>query len=83
MTNKITITFIANGNPTDVEININQKLKTGVKKALQNLNLDEKDAWEAKNHGTTLDFDKSFEDQGIIEATKIILTKGASTGGIQ
>ena len=81
--NKITITFVINGKEYLVEVNNNSKVKQGVTKALKDAGIGGSPSeWKVKKEdGTDIDLDKSWEDQGITQRTKLFLTKGAGRGG--
>ena len=81
--NKIVITFVINGKEYLVDVNINSKVKQGVDKALKDAGISGSPSeWKAKTEdGTDVNLEKSWKEQGIIENTKIFLTKGAGRGG--
>ena len=81
--NKITIIFVINGKEYQVNVNINTKVKQGVKKALKDAGInDPPDQWKLKTeNGNDINLNKSWEEQGITANTKLFLSKGAGRGG--
>lgn len=82
--NKSTITVVVNGQPTEVEANVNAPLRTVVNKALeQTENTGQPpENWELRDaDGRTLDLGNKIEDSGIVEGATLFLNLKAGVGG--
>ncbi len=81
---KIEITFVIQGKEFIIEVNINQSVKAGVHKALQQAGQSgSHQGWELRTEsGETINMDSSWKDQNITSSTKLFLSKGAGRGGI-
>jgi len=80
---KIEIIFVIQGKEFLVEVNINQKIKAAVHKALQQAGHPGSiEGWELRTEsGELIDINSSFKDQNIISSTKLFLSRGAGRGG--
>jgi len=82
--NKITLTVIVNGQPTQVTANLNAPLHTVIPEALKESgNVGQKpDAWELKDvSGNLLDISKKIEEYGFTSDTKLFLSLKAGVAG--
>lgn len=82
--NKITLTVIVNGQPTQVTANLNAPLHTIIPEALKESgNVGQKpDAWELKDEaGNLLDGSKKIENFGFTKDTKLFLSLKAGVAG--
>ncbi len=80
---KIEITFVIQGKEFIVGVNINQSIKAGVHKALEQAGQSgsHKD-WELRTEsGDLINMDSSWKDSNITSNTKLFLSKGAGRGG--
>ncbi|KKN20668.1 hypothetical protein LCGC14_0933180 [marine sediment metagenome] len=80
---KIEITFVIQGKEFIVEVNIDQSIKAGVHKALEQVGQSgsHKD-WELRTEsGDLINMDSSWKDSNITSNTKLFLSKGAGRGG--
>lgn len=81
---KIDITFVIQGKEFTIEVNINQSIKAGVHKALEQAGQSgSHKEWELRTEsGELINMDSSWKDQNITSPTKLFLSKGAGRGGI-
>ena len=82
--NKITLTVIVNGAPTQVTANLNAPLHAIIPEALKNSgNVGQgPDAWELKDEGgTLLDGNKKIEEFGFSKDTKLFLSLKTGVAG--
>ena len=81
---KIEIIFVIQGKEFNIEVNINQSVKAGVHKALQQAGQSgSHQGWELRTEsGELINMDSSWKDQNITSPTKLFLSKGAGRGGI-
>ena len=81
---KIEITFVIQGKEYIIEVNINQSIKAGVHKALEQAGQSgAHKGWELRTEsGKLINIDSSWKDQNITSPTKLFLSKGAGRGGI-
>jgi len=81
---KIDITFVIQGKEFTIEVNINQSIKAGVHKALEQASQSgSHKEWELRTEsGELINLDSSWKDQNITSPTKLFLSKGAGRGGI-
>ncbi|MBD9507922.1 DUF2604 domain-containing protein [Ensifer sp. ENS07] len=82
--NKISLTFVVNGEPVSVEANVNAPLQTAIAKALEvSGNVGQPaENWELKNEdGTVFDPSKKIEDLGITGGQTLFLSLKAGAAG--
>jgi len=80
---KIVITFVIQGKEFAIEVNINQSIKAGVHKALEQAGQSgSHKGWELRKEGGGLiNMDSSWKEQNITSPIKLFLSKGAGRGG--
>lgn len=81
---KIEINFVIQGKEFIIEVNINESIKAGVHKALEQAGQPgTHKGWELRTErGEIINMDSSWKDQNITSSTKLFLSKGAGRGGI-
>jgi hypothetical protein len=82
--NKIELVIVVNGQPTEVEANLNAPLHTVRNKALEATNNvgQPPENWELKNeNGEVLDLDKKVGEFGFTEKTTLFLSLKAGVAG--
>ena len=80
---KFKISFIINGEPTKVNVNVNAPLKVAVLKALEeseNMGRPLED-WQVKFNGVVLDMNEKFEKLNIPNNSELFLSLKAGEGG--
>ena len=81
---KITLTIIVNGQPTEVEANLNAPLRSVIGKALEQTGNEGQgpENWELKTfEGAVLPLDQKIEEFGFTEDTKLSLSLKAGVAG--
>lgn len=80
---KFDVIFVIQGKEFSININVNQKIKATVHKALQQAGVaGSTEGWELRTEsGDIIDINASYKDQNITEPTKLFLSKGAGRGG--
>lgn len=80
---RYTVIFVIQGKEFPVDVNPNRTIKGAVEHTLAEAgNPGSIEGWQLRtDDGRQLDLMKSFEDEGIIEPTKLFLSKGPGRGG--